>query len=138
MQTEETRRARILVLYHSNTGNTKLMADLVAEGAASVPETEVRVRGVAEANADDLVWCDGVAVGSPTCMGTISWQMKRFWDETARPLWPKIEGKLGCAFSSSGGLAGGGDDCDAERGNRRRRRHPGTDRHGRPRAPGPA
>jgi multimeric flavodoxin WrbA len=37
MQTEETRRARILVLYHSNTGNTKLMADLVAEGAASVP-----------------------------------------------------------------------------------------------------
>jgi len=109
MQTEASRRARILVLYHSTSGNTKLMADLVAEGAASVPETEVRLRGVDEASADDLVWCDGVAVGSPTCMGTISWQMKRFWDETAQPLWPKIEGKLGCAFSSCGGVGGGGE-----------------------------
>jgi NAD(P)H dehydrogenase (quinone) len=35
--------------------------------------------------------------------------MKRWWDEVAQPLWPKIEGKLGCAFSSSGGLAGGGE-----------------------------
>ncbi len=109
MQAEESRRARILVLYHSASGNTKLMADLVTEGAASVPETEVRLRGVDEASADDLVWCDGVAVGSPTYMGTISWQMKRFWDETAQSLRPKIEGKLGCAFSSSGGIAGGGE-----------------------------
>jgi NAD(P)H dehydrogenase (quinone) len=109
MQAEAARRARILVLYHSASGNTKLMADLVAEGAAGVPETEVHLRSIAEATVDDLVWCDGVAVGSPTCMGTIAWQMKRFWDETAQPLWPKIEGKLGCAFSSSGGLAGGGE-----------------------------
>jgi hypothetical protein len=36
MQTEGSRLARILVLYHSTSGNTKLMADLVAEGAASV------------------------------------------------------------------------------------------------------
>ena len=109
MQTDPSRQARILVLYHTATGNTKLMADLVAEGAGSVPDTEVRLRSVEEATADDLLWCDGVAAGSPTCMGTISWQMKRFWDETARPLWPRIEGKLGCAFSSSGGLAGGGE-----------------------------
>jgi len=106
---ETTRRARILVLYHTTTGNTKLMADLVVEGAAAVPETEVRLRGVDEATADDLVWCDGVAVGSPTYMGTVSWQMKQFWDVTAQTLWPRIEGKLGCAFSSSGGLAGGGE-----------------------------
>jgi NAD(P)H dehydrogenase (quinone) len=103
------RTARVLVLYHSETGNTRLMADLVAEGAASLSDTEVRLRSVAEAVADDLVWCDGIAVGSPTCMGTISWQMKRWWDETAQPLWPGIEGKIGCAFSSSGGLAGGGE-----------------------------
>ena len=99
-----SRQARILVLYHTNTGNTRLMADLVAEGAAGVPETDVRLRGVDEATADDLLWCDGIAVGSPTCMGTPPWQMKRFGDVTAQTLWPKIEGKFGCAFSSSGGL----------------------------------
>lgn len=103
------RSARILVLYHSEGGNTKQMAELVAEGVASVPQTELRLRTVDEGTADDLVWCDGIAAGSPTHMGTIAWQMKRWWDVVAQPLWPEIEGKIGCAFSSSGGAGGGGE-----------------------------
>ena len=109
MESDGSRPARVLVLYHSQDGHTKMMADLVAEGAASVPATEVRLKSVVEATADDLVWCDGVAAGSPTHMGTIAWEMKRWWDVTVQPLWPKVEGKIGCAFTSSGGLAGGGE-----------------------------
>lgn len=109
METSASRPARILVLYYSRDGHTKAMADLVFEGVSSIPMTEARLRSVGEAVADDLVWCDGVAVGSPTHMGTIAWEMKRWWDEVAQPLWPQVEGKLGCAFSSSGGLAGGGE-----------------------------
>src|SRR5580693_7867460 len=109
MKNDPNRPARILVLYHSTGGNTGQMAELVAEGAAGVPETDVRLMTVAEATADDLVWCDGIAAGSPTHMGTIAWEMKRWWDVVARPLWPKIEGKIGCAFSSSGGAGGGGE-----------------------------
>ncbi len=70
--------SRILVLYDSKTGNVATMAKLVAEGAALVSETEVRVRSVDEATAEDVVWCDGLAVGSPTNMGLLSWKMKRF------------------------------------------------------------
>ncbi|HWD21088.1 MAG TPA: flavodoxin family protein [Verrucomicrobiae bacterium] len=103
------RPGRILVMYHTDGGNTRLMAELVAEGARAVPDMELRLKTVDEATAEDLVWCDGIAAGSPTHMGTIAWQMKRWWDDVARPLWPKIEGKIGCAFSSSGGLAGGGE-----------------------------
>jgi len=114
MEESASRPARILVLYYSEGGHTKVMADLVAEGAGSLPLTEVRVRSVQEATADDVVWCDGIAVGSPTHMGSIAWEMKRFWDVTAQPLWHKIEGRLGCAFSSTGGLAGGGElTCQA-------------------------
>jgi NAD(P)H dehydrogenase (quinone) len=109
METSSSRPARILVLYYSREGHTKMMANLVHEGALAISMTEVRLRTVSEATADDLVWCDGIAVGSPTHMGTIAWEMKRWWDEVAQPLWPVIEGKLGCAFSSSGGLAGGGE-----------------------------
>src|SRR5271170_7949124 len=109
MESDATRPARILVMYHSESGHTKMMAELVAEGAGSLADTEVRMKTVAEATADDLVWCDGIAVGSPTHMGTIAWEMKRFWDVVAQPLWPKIEGKIGCAFSSSGGQGGGGE-----------------------------
>ena len=85
------------------------MAEFVAEGIGSVPMTEVRLLSISEATTADLEWCHGVAVGSPTNMGTISWEMKRWWDVTAQPVWPGVEGKIGCAFSSSGGLAGGGE-----------------------------
>lgn len=98
---------RILVLYDSQTGNVARMAELVAEGARQISDTEVRVRSVDEANADDVLWCDGIALGSPTNMGILSWKMKRFWDETMGPHWMAIDGKIGCAFSSAGGWGGG-------------------------------
>jgi NAD(P)H dehydrogenase (quinone) len=103
------RAGRVLVLYCSAGGHTKAMAELVAEGAASVGPIDVRLRSIAEATAEDLLWCDGIAVGSPTNMGTIAWEMKRWWDVTAEPLWAKVDGKLACAFTSSGGNAGGGE-----------------------------
>ena len=83
------------------------MAEFVAEGAQRIKETEVRVRSVDEARAEDVIWCDGIAVGSPTNMGALSWKMKRFWDEDMREHWMKIDGKIGCAFSSAGGWGGG-------------------------------
>ncbi|MGC8668810.1 MAG: flavodoxin family protein [Chthonomonadales bacterium] len=101
--------ANVLILFDSATGHTAGMAALVAEGAASVTGTDVRIRSVDEASPEDLLWCDGVAVGSPTNMGVLSWKMKRFWDETAGPLWGRLDGKVACAFSSSGGWGGGAE-----------------------------
>jgi NAD(P)H dehydrogenase (quinone) len=98
---------KILVLYDSATGNTGKMAHMVAEGAQSVPQTEVRLRSIGEAVPEDVVWCDGLAVGSPTNMGLLSWKMKRFWDETMGEHWMKLDGKIACAFSSAGGWGGG-------------------------------
>jgi NAD(P)H dehydrogenase (quinone) len=98
---------KILVLFDSKSGNVAQMAELVAEGAKQVPETEVRTRNVDEATADDVAWCDGLAVGSPTNMGILSWKMKRFWDETMMSKWMAIDGKIACAFSSAGGWGGG-------------------------------
>lgn len=83
------------------------MAQFVAEGARSIADTEVRLRSLDEAKADDVLWCDGIAVGSPTNMGVLSWKMKRFWDDTMNEHWMKIDGKIGCAFSSAGGWGGG-------------------------------
>jgi NAD(P)H dehydrogenase (quinone) len=100
---------KVLVLVDSLSGNTLAMAKLVAAGAESVPGTEVRLRTVDEATGHDVVWCDGIAVGSPTHMGLPSWKMKRFWDDLVDPLWGKIDGKIGCAFSSSGGWGGGSE-----------------------------
>jgi len=98
---------RILVLYDSKSGNVAKMAQLVAAGARAVADTEVRVRSIDEAVAADVLWCDGLAVGSPTNMGVLSWKMKKFWDEVMEPHWMEIDGKIACAFSSAGGWGGG-------------------------------
>jgi NAD(P)H dehydrogenase (quinone) len=98
---------KILVLYDSETGHTKKMAEFVAQGAKNFP-VEVRLKSVDEATKDDILWCDGIAVGSPTYLGGMSWKMKKFWDGIV-DLWGKIDGKIGCAFSSSGGWGGGNE-----------------------------
>src|SRR4051812_14204630 len=98
---------KVLVLYDSASGNTAKMAGLVAEGAARIPGVEVRLRMVGEATPEDVLWCDGLALGSPTNMGLLSGKMKRFGDEPMAPHWMKVDGKIACAFSSSGGWGGG-------------------------------
>ncbi|MDW8295162.1 MAG: flavodoxin domain-containing protein [Aquificaceae bacterium] len=101
--------AKILVIYDSRTGNTEKMAELVAEGAKRVEGAQVRLRFVEEATKEDLLWCEGLAVGTPTNMGIVSWKLKRFFDDVVGDLWGKIDGKIGCAFSSSGGWGGGSE-----------------------------
>jgi NAD(P)H dehydrogenase (quinone) len=103
---------KILVLYDSQTGNVEHMAHLVAEGAREIQGVEVRIKkiggeGELFATPDDVLWAEGIAVGSPTNMGVLSWRMKKFWDEDMGPHWMKIDGKIGCAFSSAGGWGGG-------------------------------
>ena len=109
MKDESEQMGKILVLYDSMSGNTAKMAELIAEGARSIPNMEIRVIKIDEAKAEDVTWCDGIAVGSPTNMGLLSWKMKRFWDETMAGQWMKVDGKIACAFSSSGGSAGGSE-----------------------------
>ena len=103
----------ILILYYSKDGNTKKMAYHVAKGASDIPNTEVLIKSVDEANRDDIYWCDGLALGSPTYLGTVSAHMQKFWEDLL-PEWQKIDGKIGCAFSSQGGWGGGAElTCQA-------------------------
>jgi NAD(P)H dehydrogenase (quinone) len=83
------------------------MAEYVLEGVKKYP-VNAKILSVDEATKEDILWCDGIAVGSPTQMGVLSWKMKKFWDDMI-DLWGNIDGKIGCAFSSSGGWGGGNE-----------------------------
>lgn len=100
---------RILVLYQSNTQRTKAMATLVAKGAMRISGTQVKLKSIEEATGEDILWCDALAAGTPTNLGAISWKMKKFWDDISQNLWGKIDGKIACAFSSSGSYGGGSE-----------------------------
>uniref|UniRef100_A0A7S3K660 ABM domain-containing protein n=1 Tax=Aureoumbra lagunensis TaxID=44058 RepID=A0A7S3K660_9STRA len=127
--TKGCRKGRILVLYDSSTSCTKLMAKIVAEGCLQLDRTEVRLRVVPgevnhwdntsklkdtgsdpEATFEDVIWADGIACGSPTNLGCVSWRFKKFWDDFSQAgYWGRCDGKLGCAFSSVGGTNGGAE-----------------------------
>lgn len=100
---------KILILYHSNSGNTKAMAQLIANGAGASKQAEIKIKSIEQASDDDIFWCDGLAVGCPTNLGTLSWPMKKFWDDHSRNLWGKIDGKIACAFSSAATYGGGSE-----------------------------
>jgi NAD(P)H dehydrogenase (quinone) len=100
---------KILILYDSTTGNTKAMAEEIAKGATISENIKIRLLSVDSASHKDVIWCDGLAVGAPTQMGILSWKMKKFWDDEMQDQWGKLDGKIGCAFSSSGGWGGGSE-----------------------------
>ncbi|MEM8978438.1 MAG: flavodoxin family protein [Pseudomonadota bacterium] len=107
--------SNVLVLYESNNrGYTQKMAELVAEGVSGVPGVCVRLLSIDQAQTEDLHWADGLALGSPTNLGGISWRMKKWWDERSFDVWGELDGKLACTFSSSGAWGGGSEHtCQA-------------------------
>lgn len=94
--------AKVLIIYHSQTGNTEEMARAVAEGARSVAGAEVTLKRAFDATADDLLGCDAVAFGSPTNFAYISGALKDFFDRSLITCQDKATDKPYCTFTSSG------------------------------------
>ena len=95
---------KIAIVYHSETGNTKQMAELVGEGCTRVPGVEARCMSLDEVDEDYVVASAAVILGSPTYEGSCSWQIKRYLDTGAKGL----AGKLGGVFASQNWPGGGG------------------------------
>ena len=94
---------RILIVYHSQSGNTRIAADLVAKGALSVEGTDVQVKEGLKATIDDLLNCDGVAVGSPDYFSYMAGGLKDFFDRTYYPTKGKVTDKPCAIFLTHGG-----------------------------------
>jgi multimeric flavodoxin WrbA len=72
----------ILVIYHSQGGNNRKMAEAVADGAKSIQDVRVILKDAFDANLDDLLSCDGLVIGSPEYFGYMSGAIKDFFDRT--------------------------------------------------------
>ena len=97
-------RKKLLIVYHTQSGTTSQMADAVIGGANSsaVDDVEVRVKTALEADADDLLWCDGFLLGTPENFGYMSGAMKYFLDRVYYPCEGKINGKPFALFVRAG------------------------------------
>jgi NAD(P)H dehydrogenase (quinone) len=97
---------KVLVTYFSATGNTKKMAEAVAEGVRSVQGVECKLKAVTQVSNDDWLAADGIIVGSPTYFGQMASKVKRMFDITEK-VYGQLEGKVGAAFTTAGGAGCG-------------------------------
>ncbi|MBS7625164.1 NAD(P)H-dependent oxidoreductase [Candidatus Bathyarchaeota archaeon] len=98
----------ILIVYDSRTGNTEKAAFLVAEGVRKVSGVNCVVKRVDDVTLDDLLNANGIMVGSPTYYGGMSAKIKDLFDRSVK-VHGKLEGKVGAAFTTSGGTATGAE-----------------------------
>ena len=125
---------RTAVIYYSATGNIRLLAEAIGEGAASVG-SEVRLRkvretappeaiasnpawqehaeqeaSVPEATLEDLRWADSFIFGTPSRYGNVAAQLKQFLDITG-PLWTagELSDKTFSGFTSAQNAHGGNE-----------------------------
>jgi len=94
--------SRILIIYHSQTGNTEKMARAVADGAGMIENTEVVLKRAQDTNLDDLLRSDGLAVGTPENFGYMSGMVKDFFDRTFYPAQDQVFRKPYAVFISAG------------------------------------
>ncbi len=106
-----TAAVRVLVAYHSQSGNTERMAEAVAEGAKSLPSTIVVLKRVGQVTADDLFSADAIVVGSPVYWSNMSGEVKTFFDnwQFKFGVFPefKMKNKVGAAFATGGQISSG-------------------------------
>jgi NAD(P)H dehydrogenase (quinone) len=105
---EELHRVMVLIVYDSRSGNTEKAAFLVAEGVKKVKNVDCVVKRVDDVSLDDLLSADGIVIGSPTYYGGMSSKIKALIDKSVE-IHGKLEGKVGAAFTTSGGTATGAE-----------------------------
>jgi NAD(P)H dehydrogenase (quinone) len=94
--------AKVLVVYHSGTGNTKAMAQAVAEGVKEVTGVEVLLKEAEQVSVNDLVNADALAFGSPTYFSYMAGVVKAIFDKAYLSR-SQLRGKPFAAFASGGG-----------------------------------
>jgi NAD(P)H dehydrogenase (quinone) len=98
--------AEVLVVYHSRTGNTRLMAEAVANGAARIKGVNVKIKTIEETQVEDLLNAGAIILGCPVTNANPSPEMLDFiasWPFDNAPL----KNKLGAAFVTAGGISSG-------------------------------
>jgi NAD(P)H dehydrogenase (quinone) len=110
--------AKVFIIYHSGTGNTAQLAEVVAEGVRRVEGASVAMHRIVgseiiegrfenPAVLAEMDAADAIIFGAPTYMGSISGQFKIFADATS-DRWPEQRwaNKLAAGFTVSANLSG--------------------------------
>ncbi len=92
----------LLIVFHSQSGNTEKMAQAILTGAQACEGIEIRYLRALEAGVEDLLWAHALLLGTPENMGYMSGALKDFFDRTFYPVQGKIDNIPYGIFISAG------------------------------------
>lgn len=98
---------KMTVLYHSKTGNTKQMAEVIVEGIQTVEGVEAKAFPI---EAIDEAWAKEskcIILGSPTYMASVCGTIKSWLEGPCKKY--NLPGKIGGAFATADYIHGGGE-----------------------------
>jgi len=98
---------RTVVVFHSGYGHTQRVAQFVADGADAQLITIDADGNITDSEWEALDAADAIIMGSPTYMGMVSWQFKKFADASSKrwyvSAWKdKVAGGFTCSANLSG------------------------------------
>ena len=96
-----------VVVFHSGYGHTQRMAQSVAEGAQAELLAIDADGNLPEGGWELLNEADAIIMGSPTYMGSVSWQFKKFADASSKPWFTQQwKDKVFAGFTNSATMNG--------------------------------
>ncbi len=99
--------SKIIIVYHSGYGHTKKVAEAVAQGSGGTLLAIDAEGNLPEGGWEQLAAAKAIVFGSPTYMGTVSWQFKKFADASSKPWFTQQwKNKLAAGFTNSASLNG--------------------------------
>ncbi len=104
--------SKVAIIYHSGYGHTTKAAEAVHAGAAAAGADAELIKIDAEGNITEAQWAslaaaDAIVFGSPTYMGTVSWQFKKFADASSKPWYSQVwKDKIAAGFTNSATMNG--------------------------------
>ncbi len=98
---------KIVIVYHTGYGHTKRTAEAVAQGSGGTLLAIDAEGNLPEGGWEQLAAADVIVFGSPTYMGMVSWQFKKFADASSKPWFSQAwRNKLAAGFTNSASLNG--------------------------------
>jgi len=97
---------KVLVMYYSSSGNTKKLAQMVANGVKEEKDVQCILKATPEVTKDDFLTCAAIIAGSPVYFGTMAAELKDVFDRFVG-IRNKMGDKIGAAFATAGDESGG-------------------------------
>jgi multimeric flavodoxin WrbA len=119
---------RLLIVYHTQTGGTRALAEAALAGATTAPETATRLLRAADTGVDDVLAADGLLLGTPENFGYMAGMLKDFFDRIYYPCENRLNARPYSVFVCAGN-DGSGAMREVDRivtGLRMRKVHPGV------------